>query len=69
MRRKLRNLTKLELRGHALSPVKHLYLKDVEREHEIEQKTLNEIVDQVSDQSQEKIIRTKKTMFSTQFAA
>lgn len=45
---KFRYFTKLELRGHPLSPVKHLYLKDIE-DAEKSEKILRKISDNVSD--------------------
>lgn len=42
-----RYFTKLELKGHPISPVKHLYLKDVEDPNESE-RILREIADEVS---------------------
>lgn len=43
---KFKNFSKLELRGHPLSPVKHLYLKDVE-DPEKSEKILRKISDEV----------------------
>lgn len=44
--KKFRELTRLELRGHPISPIKHLYLKD---DHKSVEK-LDEILRKISDQ-------------------
>jgi serine palmitoyltransferase len=44
---KFRHFSKLELRGHPISPVKHLYLKDVENDEDCD-KILRKISDEVS---------------------
>lgn len=45
--RKLKHLTNLTLRGHELSPVKHLYIKGNAEQRDVEQRLLEQISDQV----------------------
>lgn len=46
--RKLQNLTQFTFRGHELSPVKHLYLKNVDKDRAEKVGILEKIVDKVS---------------------
>jgi hypothetical protein len=46
--RKFKNLTNFTLRGHELSPVKHLYLKGEQGDAKWEQKVLTNIGSEVS---------------------
>lgn len=46
--RKLQNLTQFTFRGHELSPIKHLYLKNVDKDRAEKVEILEKIVDKVS---------------------
>lgn len=45
--RKLKNLTQFTFRGNELSPIKHLYLKNIDMERNEKVRILDQIVDKV----------------------